>query len=109
MQAYNFTLALTTFFDEIEKHDNGGHVVNAAALAMQETLPNTPVASLTESTQKLINAWFVCIGVRCLLEVTTIADGYDKTLLLPWHLRHLSWKTFARPSFPNHERGMMIP
>ena len=100
---------LTTFFDEIEKHDNGGHVVNAAALAMQETLPNTPVASLTESTQKLINAWFVCIGVRCLLEVTTIADGYDKTLLLQWHLRHLSWKTFARHSFPKHERGMMIP
>eukprot|EP00984_Skeletonema_dohrnii_P001382 scaffold442_cov109-Skeletonema_dohrnii-CCMP3373.AAC.4 len=68
---------LTTFFDEIEKHDNGGHVVNAAALAMQETLPNTPVASLTESTQKLINAWFVCIGVKCLLEVTTIDNGHD--------------------------------
>jgi hypothetical protein len=90
---------LHNFFNRIEQRDNGGHIVNAAAQAMQETLPNFPVAWLNETNQKLINAWFVCIGVTCLLQVTTTDGSNDNDPAAAMALATLELEDFCSASF----------
>lgn len=93
---------LTAFFDEIEKiekSDSGGHLVNATALALQNILPNTLVPWFTERSQKLLNAWFVCIGVKCLLQVTTLDNSHDNDPAAAMALATLELEDFCAAFF----------
>lgn len=93
---------LTTFFDEIEKiekRDSEGHLVNATALALQEILPNSPVPFFTERTQNLLNAWFVCIGVTCLLQLTPMDNSHDNNPAAAMALATLELEDFFSAFF----------
>lgn len=90
---------LIEFFDLIEKNDDGGHVVNATALALQEILPNTLVPWFTEGTQNLLNAWFVRIGVTCLLQVSTMDNSHDNDPAAAMALATLELEDFCSAFF----------
>jgi len=90
---------LTAFFDEIEKRDDGGHVVNATALALQEILPNTLATWFTDEATQKLNAWFVCIGVTCLLQVTTVDNSHDNDPAAAMALATLELEDFCSAFF----------